>query len=345
MKHLIPAIASVLVFIPAPLPAAEPTEQQREIDQAIVRALEFLAEEQQPSGAWRIDSYGESTAGASLSVMAFMAAGHVPGEGPYGEAIDRGIRYVLEHQEANGMLVDDRSSHGPMYEHGISTLMLAEAVGMLGRDKSRAAREALEDAVRLILAAQNIPKPARHEGGWRYHPTSRDSDLSVTGWQLLALRAAKNVGCDVPAEHIDRAVEYVKNCAVRDHRGFAYQPGSGPTATRTGTGILALEICGEHHTPEALGGADFLLAQPLQWSDHYFFYGAYYCSVGMFQVGGDHWEHTRDHVAKILLEHQQPDGSWIATSGSERSSGKVYATAMAVLALSVEYRYLPIYQR
>ena len=36
--------------------------------------------------------------------------------------------------------------------------------------------------------------------------------MSVTGWQLLALRAAKNIGCDVPGERIDMAVEYVLRC-------------------------------------------------------------------------------------------------------------------------------------
>jgi len=329
----------------ASLAAAPPTPEQKKVDRAVAEALRFLAREQQASGAWQISSYGESTAATSLAVMAFMAAGHVPGEGPYGERLDRAIRWVIGHQQPNGMIVHAKS-HGPMYSHGISTLMLAEVVGMVDESQAKPCREALSTAVELILKAQNVPKPERHAGGWRYSPTSRDSDLSVTGWQLLALRAAKNVGCDVPADNIDRAVAYVKSCCVSRNRGFAYQPGGGPSATRTGTGILALEVCGKHHTEEALSGADSLLTRPLESRDPYFFYGVYYCTVGMFKMGGKYWEETKRHLTDVLLSTQSADdGSWSPIHGGERSAGKVYATSMAVLALAVEYRYLPIYQR
>ena len=70
-------------------------EMEQKIDASVNRALEWLAKEQQPSGAWRSESYGESTAATSLAVMAFMAAGHVPEEGPYGRHISKGIAWVL----------------------------------------------------------------------------------------------------------------------------------------------------------------------------------------------------------------------------------------------------------
>ncbi|MEZ6047352.1 MAG: prenyltransferase/squalene oxidase repeat-containing protein [Planctomycetaceae bacterium] len=329
--------------------AAQVSNEQ--IDEAIARGLQFLSEAQETDHSWKIDSFGNSTAATSLAVMSFMAAGQTPGEGPYGEQIENGILWVLDHQQ-NGMLVH-KKSHGPFYSHGISTLMLAEAVGMLKNSDANSdrklteerCRKALEAAIEVILKAQAVDKPARHAGGWRYQPTSRDSDLSVTGWQLLALRAARNAGCNVPSENIDQAVEYVKRCATVNEPGFAYQPGSSPTATRSGTGILALEICGEHLAPATLRAAEGLRTQPLNEKDAYFFYGAYYCSVGMFQMGGRYWTDTRDPLFKTLLQMQLPDGSWLANHGSERNSGKVYCTTMALLALAVEYQYLPIYQR
>src|SRR5689334_22372078 len=115
--------------------------------------------------------------------------------------------------------------------------MLAEVVGM-APDSALAAdcRAALAKAVDLILKAQRVRKSRDHAGGWRYQPNSFDSDLSVTGWQVMALRAAKDAGCAVPAEPIDRAVAYVKRCAVPRSGGFAYQPGGGPNNPRTGTG-------------------------------------------------------------------------------------------------------------
>lgn len=338
------SLGLLMLFTPALCRAQVPDAQKVKVDESIQRAVQFLSKSQQPSGAWSFNSYGESTAATSLAIMAFMAAGYVPEEGPYGDQINRGIDWVLAHQADNGLVVHHKS-HGPMYSHGISTLMLAEVAGMLTGEREKKCREVLQRAVKLIVSAQNVPKDKRNAGGWRYNQTSKDSDLSVTGWQLLALRAAKNIGCDISADQIDKAVAYVRHCRGRNNVGFAYQPGGAPSATRTGTGILALEICGQHHTKDALEAGDYLIQRPLHPDEFYYFYGAYYCSVGMFQMGGEYWTKTRDAIVPQLLEMQKHDGSWLATKGSEKEAGKVYATSLAVLALAVEYQYLPIYQR
>lgn len=319
-------------------------DTQKKVDEAIVRALDFLASQQLPEGSWRSDSYGECTAATSLACMAFMAAGHIPGEGPYGDMINKGIRWVMSRQEDNGMLIAKRS-HGPMYSHGISTLMLAEAIGMVDEAQAKLLRRSLERAVRLILESQAYEKDHRHAGGWRYQVDSRDSDLSVTGWQVMALRAAKDVGCDVPAEAIDAAVAYVKNCSTNDNRGFGYQPGSGATPTLTGVGISCLEVCGEHDSAEAKGGAEWLKSNALRIDSNYCFYGVYYTGVGLFKLGGEYAERSHKHLCDLLLPIQDPDGAWTPQHGSERGVGKCYGTALAVLGLAIEYRYLPIYQR
>jgi hypothetical protein len=314
-------------------------------DTALHRALNYLKTAQKPDGAWESGGFGRATSVTSLSVMAFLAAGHVPGEpGPYRETVERGIRYVIEHQRANGMLVSN-ASHGPMYCHGISTLMLAEVVGMTGDSSlGEQARNALGRAVKLIALAQNLHKNPENTGGWRYQATSHDSDISVTGWQIMALRAAKATGCEIPSGNIDRAIDYLKRCASNGG-GFGYQPGGGPNNPRTGTGVLALEICGEHQTPEAVAGAEYLLKHPPHWASPYFFYEVYYCSQAMFQMGDKYFLAYYPKLVAILLEHQDKDGSWLSGDGNDRSGGRSYCTAMGALALAVEYRYLPIYQR
>ncbi len=209
-------------------------------------------------------------------------------------------------------MIASNVSNGPMYCHGISTLMLAEVVGMLDNGElAEQARAALGRAIKVIVAAQDRRKGKEHAGGWRYQPSSDDSDLSVTGWQLMALRAARSAGCEVPSEHIDRAIAYVKRCAVKNGGGFTYQPGGGPNNPRTGTGILALEICGDHLTPEAVAGAEYLLKHPPQWSGQSFFYEVYYCPLGLFQLGDKYFLSYYPKLVSILLTHQGKDGSWL----------------------------------
>ncbi|MEZ6061564.1 MAG: prenyltransferase/squalene oxidase repeat-containing protein [Planctomycetaceae bacterium] len=338
----------VMVFMLAALsfrPPAGADEFDAEIDASLNRSLQWLAREQRPSGAWLSEQYGESTATTSLAILAFMAAGHVPDEGPYGRHLTHGINWILDQQQQNGLLVSEKSMHGPMYSHGITTLMLAEVSGMVNEIQAVPCRRALEKAVKLIVDAQNHPHAPEHDGGWRYTPTSSDSDLSVTAWQLLALRAAKDIGCDVPSRNIDRAIAYIKRLSVSRGGGFGYMAGHGATVTRAGTGIVALEVCGEHRTEETMAAANLILSRPLTMQEHYFYYGVYYCTVGMYKVGGEEWQAARPVLYRTILNAQNPVGYWTPIHGSENNAGRIYSTSMSILALAIEYGYLPIYQR
>lgn len=338
--HLLPLLMMLIALVSSAQAVAAPTPQ--EVDRSLSRAIRFLASQQQASGAWRAPQ-GESAAMTSLALMALMANGHVPGEGPHGKNMERAVRWVIDRQFPNGLFASQQT-HGVMYEHGICTLMLAEVAGMVDEPLATRVRASLAVAVKLILQSQAVSKGQQHVGGWRYNPSSNDSDLSATGWQLLALRAAKDVGCDVPVASIEAAVSYVKRCSGRGG-GFSYQPGDGVTPTRAGTGILCLEVCGEHHAAETISAAEYLRRRPPRYQDGWYFYGAYYSSIGMFKVGGDYWTETRDAVASSLLAQQSADGAWTGNGSNELSFGPIYCTSLATLALAVEYQYLPIYQR
>lgn len=323
----------------------QPTVLDREVDKAVVKAAGFLVEAQRPDGGWQLDSYGgETTSMAALSLMALLAAGHAPGEEPYAGTFRRGVDYLLAHQQPSGLIVD-KFQHGPLYCHGISTLLLAEIVGQTEPAQAARARKALEQAVYALLEAQAVPKAPRHAGGWRYSLAVNDSDLSVTAWQLLALRAAKNAGCDIPAESIERAVDYVKRCADRRRSGFGYQPDGGNSTTMTAAGITALQVCGAHDAEELQAALPVLRTRLPRYRDRYYFYASYYSSVALHQQGGDDWPAAKETLFRELVGRQASDGSWTAPDGSEKPFGKVYATTLAVLALTVEYGYLPIYQK
>jgi hypothetical protein len=164
----------------------------------------------------------------------------------------------------------------------------------------------------------------------------------------MALRAAKNLGCDVPAETIARAVDFIKRCQDKGG-GFKYMPYSRITVPCTGTSILALELCGkdEHRSDAVLKGVTFLVRNenlPKWNASTFFFYNIYYGSQATFQVGGNYWTTYRARLHEILLKNQGSTGSWLGR-GADAAYGPNYCTAMAVLALTVEYRFLPIYQR
>jgi hypothetical protein len=326
---------------------ADPPVRDTPVDRAVDHGLQRLAALQnRGDGSWRANGERDNPAVTSLAIMAFLSAGHVPGEGRYGQVIERGIRWVLRRQQPNG-LISTNGAH-EMYHHGISTLMLAEVAGMTEGDLGREVRERLGKAVAIILKAQRTRNQER--GGWRYHVAPVDgADISVTGWQIMALRAAKNLGCDVPVQSIDAAVEYIKRCHDPSSGGFTYTPGSGLRASTTGTSILALEICGKdrHHTPEALRAGAFLIRdQNLpHWGQEWFFYSIYYGSQAAFQLGGNYWAVYRPRLHEVLLNNQKTDGGWIGRSADSGHGGENYCTAMAILALTVDYRYLPIYQR
>jgi len=326
---------------------------RKDVDAAIERALAFLAKQQKKDGSFVSGAMDQNTGISSLCVMAFLAKGYTPASGPYQDVINRGIDFILDQQKPNGLLVGETKSHGPMYSHSISALMLAEVSGMVDPDRQQRIDEALSKALKITLAAQKVQRQnPRQQGGWRYQHTSQDSDMSLTGWALMSLRSARANGADIPKQAVDDAIKFVMNCRTGDG-GFAYQPGSAPGLARTGTALLCLELCGRHQDAAALAAGDWVLRHlPTRFEergrgegDGFFYYGLYYCSQGMFQLGGKYWETWATAMYDMMLKCQEKDGRWPEGGGNEGRAGPCYSTAMGVLAMSVACRQLPIYQR
>jgi len=339
-------VAACLLALAAPLVAfadtASPklTKYTKQVDESVDRALAWLAKSQTKEGGFA-DSYGRTNAVVALCGMAFLSKGYTPASRPYGETLNRCIDYILNHQRANGAL-DTGAGGGGMYSHCISTLLLSEVSGMVNPERQARIDGALAKALKLILAAQRLKKYRLHQGGWRYKPTSRDSDISVSGWALMALRSARCNGAPVPKKAIDDAVQFILNCRHKTTGGFAYTPRGGPGIARTGVALLALELTG-HHGEEVTTQAGNYLLRPLKGGgfirDRHFYYALYYCSQAMFQLGGEYWERFAEAMYKHMFKTQQKEGWW------RHGSAKAYPTAMTVLALTVVYRQLPIYQR
>ena len=162
----------------------------------------------------------------------------------------------------------------------------------------------------------------------------------------MALRSAKNAGLDVPEKSIKKAVTFIKRCYNQRHGAYGYQPGSHPTYAMAAAGVMSMQVCGQHDSAQVKTATDWLLHRArVNQNHHWFFYCTYYYAQGMYQRGGEHAKAARRRVGKVLLQFQADDGSWSGTSGQERHAGRVYATSLAILSLSVKHHYLPIYQR
>jgi len=315
-------------------------KHQPAIEAAVDRALRYLAANQSADGTFN-DSYGRSVGVVSLVGMAYLSAGHMPGYGEFAPNLERCLRYVLESQRSNGLLDKGDSGHGLMYAHTIATLFLSECSGMVDAETQELLSPVLARATKLILEAQAVPKNENHEGGWRYKPDSRDSDLSCSGWALMALRSAKLNGAPIPDEAIAKAVAYVLKNHDRESGRFGYTDPWGHSETLTGCGLLCLELSGYHGSESSPRSGDYILKhRQYIINNAHEYYANYYNAQGMFQLGGRFWAQYADWMYSEYIPKQQSNGSW-----SNGRNGGTYGTSMMVLSFTVPYRQLPIYQR
>jgi len=309
---------------------------QAEVEKAVEKGLAYLASQQDGSFG---SGFGESTGVVALVGMAFLSKGHLPGPGQHGATIDRCIDFVLSQQQPNGVLSRNRGNEA-MYAHNIATLFLSEISGMVDPTRQRKVEEASARAIRLILDAQAIPKSAKNRGGWRYKPDSTDSDVSCSGWALMALKSARLNGARVPDEAIDAAVAYLLRHYDSEKGGFGYTSAQAKN-TLAGCGLLCLELTGYHGDPRTFKTGDYILKTlPTLAASSHQYYGNYYNAQATFQLGGKYWETYAAWMYPHYLPKQRADGAWPG-----RKYGNAYTTAMVLLSMTVPYRQLPIYQR
>ena len=321
-----------------------------ETDRAINRGLVYLARSRRQDGSFGTNGYQGNVAVSSLCPLAFMAAGNQPNRGPYGQIVTEGARFVVKQEGGGGRRGFLNNPHagphnGPMYGHGFGTLFLAEVSGMVqDHALSEEVRRCLHAAVRLILNSQNP------DGGWRYQPDGREADISVTICQIMALRAAKNAGVDVPKAKVDKCVSYVKRCQDLPGGSFRYMIAAGPqflqpAFARTAAGVVALYSAGIYDGINVEAGLGYLMnnvpdgRNRVTPRDIHYFYGHYYAVQAMYTAGGKYWARWYPAIRDELLGSQLPDGSW------RDAICPHYATAMACLILQVPNNYLPILQK
>jgi hypothetical protein len=341
---------------------------------AVAMGLTWLKKHQGRDGRWSLDRYHQAAAGCNcrlpyengvkqddmaataLGLLPFLGAGHShKRDTEFKETVFNGLSYMLSHQDGSGKIGTD------MYAHGLGTIALCEAYG-LTRDEN--IRIAAQRAVEYILRAQH-KNPGAHHGGWRYEPRFQTSDVSVTGWQVMALKSAQMADLNVPPQSLRDAQKFLDNCWVKaiqndkdpksPMQGYAYLPGGGPTQTMTAVALLNRQYYGWGPlNRDLLAGCDYLLTDPppleLGPRDEFKIYYWYYATQVMHHLGGEHFEKWNPRIRDLLVNTQEKAGhkagSWDPSNDPwARHGGRLYVTSLSVLTLEVYYRFLPLYRR
>jgi hypothetical protein len=315
-----------------------------ETERAVLAALRWLKNNQQTNGSWQCQQ--SVAAGTALAALAFLGHGETPESEEFGPAVNRALRYLVATVGPEGV-VKENGRFADMYAQGIVMLALSEAYGMT---QSPALRAPSERMVSAVIAAQKVPKKEpRDFGGWRYSINASDSDSSVSGWIIMALKSARLAGIAVPEETFELASKYL--WTLYEDGTFGYnQPRKTPGTTAIG--VLCQQFMGQSGDRRIQKALDFLKEQKADWGEtkgDFVLYGWYYQTQAMFQGGGAYWEYWNRQIRDTMIRNQRDDGRWLPPPRSEAeqkdlATSPVYSTALGCLILEVYYRYLPIYQ-
>lgn len=315
----------------------------RDVRELYDRGLKYLADTQAEDGSWRGGQQGPGVTG--LCLMTFLASGEDPNFGLHATIVRKAIRSIISQQDATTGYFGNS-----MYHHGFATLALAEAYGAVDErtlwpegggggegQQRRSIGQALELAVRSAVTSQK----KNPFGAWRYSPDATDADTSVSGAVLVGLLAARNAGIEVPDESIDRAVAYYKSM-TSDSGQVAYAGGIGgfdESLARISIGTLIYSVARRKDLPQYKAALDHLKQNLEAEPGPYLEYTRYYEAQALFQGDVEAWEKWNRLLVRTLKESQQADGSFPGQFGPE------LGTSMSLLALALNYKFLPIYER
>lgn len=337
-------------------------------ENAVDLSLKWLAAQQRPEGYWDASEYSSGQVGidrdgidrkfagrdsdtgvTALAVLAFLGKMNTVDEGIYSENVKSALRWLIRQQKTKKWPNDDQTSgylggnatqFAGMYCHGMATFALAEAYAVSKEsDEAQFLREPLEKALNFIFVTQI------DDGGWRYVKGQPDGDMSIFGWQLMALKSAEAAGLEIPFETKHRMTKFLDARRMGRYGGLAgYRAGEPPSPPMTAEALFCRQILGLDANKTAADEAvRYLLANRPSRSTLNLYYW-YYGTLAMFQRGGKDWEAWNDATRDLIISEQRTvgplAGSWDPRGVWGSYGGRVYSTAVATLSLEVYYRYI-----
>lgn len=288
---------------------------------AIDAGLAWLVAQQAQDGAWAEGDVRTTT----IALLALLGDGHTPIDGEHTAAVALGVGWLRAQQAGSGALGSSIGEHAP------ATLALAEAARFSADEEiAAAARRAL-----LHLVTK------QSSGAWA-DGTDGEAEAALTAWGALALVAGVDAGL-VERDALSQAAGWIAentraSGAVKRRRGA---PGN---RNREAAAALYARLAIRGSTQEVTDTqADRLLKRSAlpAWPEdgervdlEYWFFGAH--ALGLFDL--TRWAAWEKALSGALLDHQSAAGSWPDVATAEESTGEIYATAFAVLALEAPFR-------
>jgi hypothetical protein len=312
-------------------------------EDAVVKGLNWLRTHQAADGSWG----SQKAAMTGLALLAYFGHCETPQSMEFGDTTFKGITYLVDlGMKNNGRLATNGDISGQpfCYEHAIATYALAEAATFCKEFKVAVPNlmEITEQAGQFIIDNQNA------NGGWAYNyaRSAGHTDVSVTGWQIQALKACSHTGIKfrrlMPS--VNNGLKYLATCQ-NDIGAFGYTgpPAAGSYYPLTGVGVLCNQMWGKRGAEVSKGVraiAKFTEFEYAGASGN--LYQHYYESQAMMQRGGSEWRRYNDLFRDQILNNQNDDGSWKIPGGKAIASGgePVYNTSLCILMLEVYYRFL-----
>ena len=321
---------------------------------AVALALQWFANHQLPDGSWSFDhvlapscqgkcgdpgSLREARNGATaMALLAFLGAGQTHKMGKYKQNVRAGLYYLVSNMKMSKQGGSLHEAGGSMYSHGLASIALCEAYGM---SQDRSLLQPAQATVNFICYAQD---PIG--GGWRYEPRQA-GDMSVAGWQLMALKTAQMSHLQVPPEVIKKAFLFLDSVQAESGATYGYtEPGDGQATTSAGL-LCRMHLGWRKHNPALQRGVKRISEWGVS-TDGDMYYN-YYATQVARHWGGDVWEQwnrgMHDWLVNSQLKRGHRAGSWYFRGAPYADrGGRHYMTALAALMLEAYYRHMPIYR-
>lgn len=317
----------------------------KETEAAVKRGLLWLAKAQTPAGSWKLDGAigtrapASEVTGTALGVLPFLGYGrtHKPAkDNPYDKNVERALSFLLRNQDRK-----TGGFPGGPFTTGLVTMALAEAYALT---KDKALEAPTQAAVNYLTKSQ------ADDGGWRA-PFKKESDTVLTSMAVLALWTAKQAELDVLSSPFKKARGFFDSRENPDG-GYGLAAPSPPDPTATASALLCrqfLQSWGPDDTRLVKGINNILKKEsPKQSKDIFLVFQA---SQVFRHFSKEGWKTWNADLQEALLKSQDTGekketlaGSWAATDDVlGRTAGRVYTTALSLLALEAYYRHVPLY--